>query len=69
MPEIGRDLGQRHQHKGALLQTRMRNRELRAIEDQVVWVKIADTVKVKMSRSAISTVLAEGEVAKDQAPS
>jgi preprotein translocase subunit YajC len=40
-----------------------------AIEDQVVWVKIADTVKVKMSRSAISTVLAEGEVAKDQAPS
>ncbi len=40
-----------------------------SIEDQVVFVKIADTVKVKMNRSAISTVLAEGEVAKDQAPS
>ncbi|MEO6323456.1 MAG: preprotein translocase subunit YajC [Thermoanaerobaculia bacterium] len=27
------------------------------IEDQIVWVKIADTVKVKMSRSAITGVV------------
>lgn len=27
------------------------------IEDQIVWVKIADTVKVKMSRSAITAVI------------
>ena len=40
-----------------------------SIEDQVVFVKIADTIKVKMNRSAITTVLADGEVAKDQAPS
>ncbi|MCC6130268.1 MAG: preprotein translocase subunit YajC [Acidobacteria bacterium] len=31
------------------------------VEDQIVWVKIADTVKVKMNKSAISSVLAEGE--------
>jgi preprotein translocase subunit YajC len=40
-----------------------------SIEDQVVYVKIADQIKVKMNRSAIATVLADGEVAKDQAPS
>ena len=35
------------------------------IEDQVVWVKIADTVKVKMARSAITSVVNETEAAKD----
>src|SRR5262245_56968814 len=31
------------------------------IEDQVVWVKIADTVKVKMARSAITGVVTDSE--------
>jgi preprotein translocase subunit YajC len=31
------------------------------IEDQIVWVKIADTVKVKMARSAITAVVTETE--------
>lgn len=39
------------------------------VEDQVAWVSIADGVRVKVNKSAISTVLAEGEVAgKDPAP-
>jgi preprotein translocase subunit YajC len=29
------------------------------MEDQVVWVKIADTVKVKMARSAITGVVTD----------
>lgn len=36
------------------------------IEDQVVWVKIADTVKVKMSRSAITAVVTDTD-SKDAA--
>jgi preprotein translocase subunit YajC len=31
------------------------------IEDQVVWVKIADTVKVKVKRSAITDVVTDSE--------
>ena len=37
------------------------------IEDQIVWVKIADTVKVKMARSAITGVVADTEGGKDAA--
>ncbi len=37
------------------------------IEDQIVWVKITDTVKVKMNKSAISNVVAEGEPATKEA--
>ena len=37
------------------------------IEDQFVWVKIADTVKVKMARSAITGIVAEPEGGKDAA--
>jgi preprotein translocase subunit YajC len=36
------------------------------IEDQVVWVKIADTVKVKMARSAITQVVTDSDT-KDAA--
>jgi len=36
------------------------------IEDQVVWVKIADTVKVKMARSAITAVVTDTDT-KDAA--
>src|SRR5512147_332552 len=36
------------------------------LEDQFVWVKIADTVKVKMSRGAITSVVNEPEPAKDK---
>ena len=36
------------------------------IEDQVVWVKIADTVKVKMARSAITSVVTDSDT-KDAA--
>ena len=36
------------------------------IEDQVVWVKIADTVKVKMTRSAITAVVTDTD-SKDAA--
>jgi preprotein translocase subunit YajC len=36
------------------------------IEDQVVWVKIADTVKVKMARSAITAVVTDSD-SKDAA--
>ena len=36
------------------------------LEDQVVWVKIADTVKVKMSRSAITGVVNDGDPSKDK---
>lgn len=31
------------------------------IEDKVVWVKIADTVKVKMDRSAIATIVSDSD--------
>ena len=31
------------------------------IEDQVVWVKIADTVKVKMARTAITSVVTDSD--------
>ena len=34
------------------------------VEDQVVWVKIADTAKIKMDRSAISRITGETD-AKD----
>lgn len=40
-----------------------------SIEDQIVWVKLADTLKVKMNRSAIASVLADSETAKDISPS
>ena len=40
-----------------------------SIEEQIVWVKIADQIKVKMNRSAVTAVLADGEVTKEQAPS
>jgi len=36
------------------------------IEDQIVWVKIADTVKVKMARSAITAVVTDSDT-KDAA--
>ena len=36
------------------------------VEDQVVWVKIADTVKVKMAKSAVTGVITEPEAGKDQ---
>ena len=36
------------------------------VEDQVVWVKIADTLKVKMAKSAITGVVADTEGGKDQ---
>ncbi len=35
------------------------------VEDQIVWVKIADTVKVKMNKSAIASFVGEGETGKD----
>ena len=31
-----------------------------SIEDQIVWLKIADTVKVKVARSAITGVVTDG---------
>jgi len=37
------------------------------VEDQVVWVKIADTVKVKMAKSAITTVLGDSESGSKEA--
>jgi preprotein translocase subunit YajC len=37
------------------------------VEDQIVWVKIADTVKVKMAKSAITGVVEDGEVPKEPA--
>ena len=37
-----------------------------SLEDQIVWLKIADTVKVKMARSAITAVVTDGgEAPKD----
>jgi preprotein translocase subunit YajC len=39
------------------------------IEEGFIWVKIAEQVKVKMNRSAIASVLGEGEQGKDLAPS
>jgi preprotein translocase subunit YajC len=36
------------------------------IEDQVVWLKIADTVKVKVARSAITSVVTDSD-SKDAA--
>ena len=36
------------------------------VEDQIVWVKIADTLKVKMAKSAITGVVADTEGGKDQ---
>ena len=38
------------------------------VEDQVVWVKIADTVKVKMAKSAVTGVLADTEAGKESTP-
>ena len=37
------------------------------IEDAWVWVKIADTVKVKMARSAITSLVEDGEAPKESA--
>lgn len=36
------------------------------VEDAVAWVKIADTVRVKMAKSAITAVIAETEAGKEQ---
>lgn len=38
------------------------------VEDQVVWVKIADTVKVKMAKSAVTGVLGDTEAGKESTP-
>ncbi len=38
------------------------------VEDQVVWVKIADTVKVKMAKSAVTGVLGDAEAGKESTP-
>jgi preprotein translocase subunit YajC len=37
------------------------------VEEKWVWVKIADTVKVKMARNAITALIEEGETPKDSA--
>lgn len=37
------------------------------VEEAVVWVKIAETAKVKINKSAIASVVADGEVPKDAA--
>jgi preprotein translocase subunit YajC len=37
------------------------------VEDTVVWVKIADTVKVKMAKSAITAKIEDGETPKEPA--
>ncbi len=37
------------------------------IEDKIVWVKIADTVKVKMDRSAIATIVSDSEAGSKDA--
>lgn len=34
---------------------------VQGIEDQIVWLKIADQVKVKIARSAITGLVADGE--------
>jgi len=39
--------------------------QVASVEDQVVWVKIADTVKVKMARSAITGIVTESGDAKE----
>lgn len=38
------------------------------VEDQVVCVKIADTVKVKMAKSAVTGVLGDTEAGKESTP-
>jgi preprotein translocase subunit YajC len=35
------------------------------VEDQIVWVKLADTLKVKMTKSAITAVVNEAEAGKE----
>ena len=35
------------------------------VEDQIVWVKLADTLKVKMAKSAITSVVNEAEAGKE----
>lgn len=35
------------------------------VEDQVVWVKISDTTKVKMAKSAVTGVVTDTEAGKD----
>ena len=35
------------------------------VEDQVVWVKISDTTKVKMAKSAVTGVVTDAETGKD----
>lgn len=37
------------------------------VEDQIVWVRITDTVKVKMAKSAITAVVEDGETPKEPA--
>lgn len=37
------------------------------VEDQIVWVKIADTVKVKMNRTAITGVVSDSDTTRDAA--
>lgn len=37
------------------------------IENDIVWLKIADTVKVKMNRSAIASVVVEPDAQKETA--
>ena len=35
------------------------------VEDQIVWVKLADTLKVKMAKSAITGVVADSEPGRE----
>ncbi len=35
------------------------------VEDQIVWVKISDTTKVKMAKSAVTGVVNDAEAGKD----
>ena len=48
MSTVGRDLGQRHQHEGALEQPRMRQRQFRLVERDVV---IGDQIEVEGART------------------
>ena len=56
---VGRDLGERHQHEGALEQARMRQRQVGVVEDEIVIGEEVDVDRARSPAAFVGAVAAE----------
>ena len=66
-PAIGRDLGKRHQHEGALEQARVRQDQVRSVEPHVVIGEEVDVERARTPAPLVGAVAAERALDREAA--